>query len=101
MPRGSSKPRGRQLESQRSTTTERQLSNDPKILTELSPEELSWLADRLHEEWSRSVAAGAIVSSSEKESQEKIKKVEAHKQMTIRLLNRFLNNAANQGFGDL
>lgn len=70
-------------------------SNDPKILVELSPEELAWLADRLHEEWGRTLNAKAVATG------DNVAKVEKHQKMqnTIRL--RLLKNAVDQGFGDL
>jgi hypothetical protein len=70
--------------------------NNPKVLVEFSPEEIAWLADRLHEEWIRAVAAGAIASTPE--SQEKIAE---HKKMEAKIRNRLLDNASKQGFGDL
>lgn len=70
------------------------MSNDPKILLELSEEEAKWLLDRLHEEWVRSVSARAIVTSAET-----AEKVNAHKKMGIEIKNRLEENAFKQGFG--
>jgi hypothetical protein len=67
-------------------------SNEPKVLVEFDPEELKWLADRLHEEWQRSVIAKALVDNN---------KVEDNKKMATKLLNRMLGKASEQGFGDL
>lgn len=71
------------------------MSNDPKILVEFTPEEITWLADRLHEEWQRTLAAAMVATG------DNIDKVEAHQKMQNLLRNRLLNKAADQGFGDL
>lgn len=71
-------------------------TNAPKVLIEFTPDELSWLADRLHEEWQRGVTAGALVSKGDKETL-----VADHKKRTIELLNRLTDKAHDQGFGNL
>lgn len=71
-------------------------SNDPKILVEFAPEEVSWLADRLHEEWARTLQAATIVQSSDL-----AEKVQAHQTMQNKLRNRLLDKAYQQGFGNL
>lgn len=71
------------------------MSNNPKILVEFSPEEITWLADRLHEEWARMLQAGAIATG------DNIAKVEKHQEMQNRLRNRILEKASSQGFGEL
>jgi hypothetical protein len=40
-------------------------SNEPKVLVEFDPEELKWLADRLHEEWQRNWYSSFQVSKRE------------------------------------
>jgi hypothetical protein len=71
-------------------------SNEPKILVEFTPEEIAWLADRMHEEWQRTVAAKAIASSPDA-----LTKVEAHQKMEYEIRTKILDNAYKQGFGDL
>lgn len=90
-----------------------QLSNDPKVLVEFSPEEISWMADRWHEmraQWTSAEMMGARLLNEEdspmsddtREKIEKAKKeIEEHKLMEARLRNRVLDKAADQGFGDL
>jgi hypothetical protein len=72
------------------------MSNDPKVLVEFSPEEIAWLADRLHEEWSRALVAGAVATTPEAKE-----KIQTHKEMEARLRNRLLDKAHDQGFGHL
>lgn len=71
-------------------------TNKPKVLVELSPEQLTWLADRLHEEWARSVSARAVVSSDDL-----VKKVQDNKQMAIDIMLLLDKNSNDQGFGSL
>ena len=71
-------------------------TNTPKVLIELEPEEISWLADRLHEEWQRTLAAEMVASTPEN-----IAKVEQHKKMERKLRNLLLDKAYEQGFGNL
>lgn len=73
-------------------------SNNAKILVEFSEEEISWLADRLHEECARGVSAKAIVSGLKNGN---LNVVEQHLEMERRLRLRLLNKAVEQGFGDL
>ncbi len=70
-------------------------TNDPKVLVEFSPEEITWLADRLHEEWLRTLQAGAIATGDNAD------KVAKHQAMQNRLRNRILDKASDQGFGNL
>lgn len=71
------------------------MSNEPKVLVEFNAEEAKWLLDRLHEEWGRSVAAGAIATG------DNVPVVADHKKMAIELKNRIEENGFNQGFGFL
>ena len=71
------------------------MTNNPKVLVEFSPEEIAWLADRLHEEWMRTVNAGKIAMG------ENAEKVRRHQEMQNTLRNRILNSASKQGFGEL
>lgn len=71
-------------------------TNKPKVLIEFEPEEISWLADRLHEEWQRTLTAAMVAKTPEA-----IAKVEKHKEMERRLRLRLLDKAYDQGFGDL
>ena len=85
-------------------------SNQPKVLVEIDPEDIKWLADRLHEEAGRAVQAELLVSSkrldnrkrelSEKD-QAKADTIAKHRATAYRLKNLFVDNAADQGFGDL
>jgi len=85
-------------------------SNQPKVLVELDPEDIKWLADRLHEEAGRAMQAELLVSSkrldnrkrelSEKD-QAKADAIAKHRSTAYRLKNLFINKAADQGFGDL
>lgn len=85
------------------------VSNNPKVLVEFSPEEISWLADRLHEYRQGLIAAqlfhtqGAMArKETDKESfKEREAKIEEHKKMEAELRNRLVNKAGDQGFGDL
>lgn len=84
-------------------------SNDPKVLVEFSADEISWLADRLHEEWGRAMQAVAATSGWEDyvdpDVREKARvaheKAKAHQRMQNDLRNRMLDNAYKQGFGHL
>lgn len=84
-------------------------SNDPKVLIEFSPDEISWLADRLHEEWGRAMTAVAATSGwadyTDPDVREKAKaaheKAVAHQKTQNLLRNRLLDNAYKQGFGHL
>lgn len=71
-------------------------SNTPKVLVEFTPEEISWLADRLHEEWERTVVAKTVATSDEAQA-----KIEKHQKMERTLRNRILDKAHDQGFGNL
>ncbi len=71
------------------------MSNDPKILVEFTPAEITWLADRLHEEWQRTLQAGAVATGDNAE------KVRLHQEMQNLLRNRILDKASDQGFGNL
>lgn len=70
-------------------------SNNPKVLIEFDPEEITWLADRLHEEGVRILTAQAVATG------DNVAKVETHKEMERRLRNRLLDRAYDQGFGNL
>jgi hypothetical protein len=85
-------------------------TNEPKVLVELTPEELTWLADRLHEmrnQWTGAEFLGATVDAANMSgtSYDKLMKareqIEQHKKMEARLRNRFLDKAYDQGFGHL
>lgn len=84
-------------------------SNSPKVLVEFEPDEISWLADRLHEEWGRAMQAVAVTSGWESytdpEVREKARlaheKAKAHQDMQNRLRNRLLDKSYEQGFGHL
>lgn len=71
------------------------MSNEPRILVEFTPDEITWLADRLHEEWLRGLKAGAIATGDNAD------KVKAHQDMQNTLRNRILDKASDQGFGNL
>lgn len=84
------------------------LSNEPRVLVELSPEEITWLADRLHDFRQQATALslrGASLVADKPEAEEKFRKaleeVDHHKKMEAAIRNRILNKAADQGFGDL
>lgn len=84
------------------------MTNDPKILVEFSPEEVKWLADRLHEMrfgWNSAalVKAMGIQERGEASENEKrmILEIEDHKRMEAAIRNRILNRADDQGFGNL
>lgn len=72
------------------------MSNEPKVLVEFSPEEITWLADRLHEIWGTLVTTKAIVTD---ESAKLL--AERHKEITLRVKNRIEDKAKEQGFGHL
>ena len=84
------------------------VTNEPKVLIEFSPEEITWLADRLHElraGWNAATflkMEGMLergeVSDNEKEL---LYKLEQYKKLEATLRNRLVNKAAEQGFGDL
>lgn len=76
--------------------------NAPKVLVEFSPEELSWLADRLHEmrnQWIAAQILGATITSDKVEAIKK--QIEDHKKMETTLRNRLIDKAYDQGFGHL
>lgn len=84
------------------------LTNDPKVLVEFSPEEIVWLADRLHEFRSLAVSAtlkAAAISAGNPEAEEKfrnaLEEVDKHKKMEATIRNRLVDKASEQGFGDL
>jgi hypothetical protein len=84
------------------------MSNNPKILMEFDPEEVSWLADRLHEMRQGWVAASlmkceGIQQRGQASENEKtmLEKLEEHKKMEARLRNRLVDKAHDQGFGHL
>lgn len=84
------------------------ISNEPKILVEFSPDEVTWLADRLHELRQGWTAAGLMKaqgaqSRGEASDRERdmIQKLEDHKKMEAHLRNRILGKASDQGFGHL
>lgn len=72
------------------------MSNEPKILIEFTSEEIKFLADRLHEEWARTVQAKAIVTDAAAHIV-----VEEHQKMASKLMNCLVDKASDQGFGDL
>lgn len=82
--------------------------NQPKILVEFSPEEVTWLADRLHE-WRASYNALALsytkdVMDKGHATEANVKTIEAieeHKLMKAKIRNRILDKADDQGFGNL
>lgn len=73
-------------------------TNNPKVLAEFDPEEITWLADRLHEEWERLIMAKAKAITT---SPEKLAKIEEYQRMERSIRNRILKNADDQGFGSL
>lgn len=83
-------------------------SNNPMVLVELSPEEITWLADRLHDfrqqANSMSLRAAALVAD-KPEAEEKfrlaLEEVDRNKKMEAAIRNRILNKADDQGFGNL
>jgi hypothetical protein len=83
-------------------------SNQPKVLVEFSPDEIAWLADRLHE-YRQGLNAAAlfkaqgIQSRGEATENERsmILKLEEDKKIEATLRNRLVDKAADQGFGDL
>lgn len=84
-------------------------TNAPKILVEFSPEELTWLADRLHDmrgQWTAAEVLGAsigdVASETGKQKLEDARKqIEDHKKMEATIRNRCLDKAHEQGFGHL
>lgn len=82
--------------------------NDPKVLVELSPAEVAWLSDRLHE-MCQGWSAAALMKDMEiqqrgeasQRERDMILALEEHKRMEAAIRNRILNKAAEQGFGDL
>lgn len=70
--------------------------NEPRVLVEFSAEEVTWLCDRLHEEWARTLVAKAITGAPT--TQEIVDK---HQEMQNRLRNRLLDKSFDQGFGHL
>lgn len=75
------------------------MSNDPKVLIEFDPEEITWLADQLH--MLRNWADKAILMADGKDKEKLVEKLEEYKKMEARLRNRILDKADNQGFGNL
>jgi hypothetical protein len=83
-------------------------SNDPKVLVEFSPEEIKWLADRLHEmrqNWNavalfkaQGIQSRGVASDHEREL---IRQLEDQKKMEATIRNRLVDKASEQGFGDL
>lgn len=71
------------------------MSNNPKVLNELTPIEQSWLMDVLHEEWNRRVVQVALRSDYSTHV------VQYHKHTASRLLRLLDHNADTQGFGNL
>lgn len=85
-------------------------SNNPKVLVELDPDDIKWLADRLHEEAGRAMQAELMVSSKRlddpkrrlsKKDQAKVEEIAKHKSTAYRLKNLLVDKASDQGFGDL
>jgi hypothetical protein len=70
-------------------------SNDPKVLVEFSPEEISGLADILHDLWAAGVSMKAMLPP------EKVAKIQERIDLANKLRNRALDNASKQGFGEL
>lgn len=84
------------------------MSNDPKILVEFSPEEITWLADRLHEfrdQVTNTTLRGAALAVDLPGAEERFRKalssVDKHKQMEATIRNKLLDKAHDQGFGEL
>lgn len=71
------------------------MTNDPKVLVEFTPEEITWLADRMHEEWQRAMTAKAIATGDNSD------KVAKHMEFERNIRNRILDKAYDQGFGNL
>lgn len=65
------------------------MSNEPKVLVELSPEEITWLADVLHDRWAVAVSIGDS------------EKLQRDKKINNDIRNRILDKAYDQGFGNL
>lgn len=82
--------------------------NEPRILVEFSPQEMKWLADRLHE-LRQGMTSAALVKAmgiqqrgeASENERRMILELEEHKRMEATLRNRMLGKAAEQGFGDL
>ncbi len=84
------------------------MSNDPRVLVEFAPDEITWLSDRLHElraGWNAALLfkASGIQQRGKASENEKamILALEEHKSMEARLRNRLVDKASDQGFGDL
>jgi hypothetical protein len=84
------------------------MSNNPKVLIEFDPDEVKWLADRLHElrqGWlSAELLKAQGIQERGKASENEMRmlqEMEQHRKMEARLRNRILNKASEQGFGDL
>lgn len=73
------------------------MSNDPKVLVEFSPEEIKWLADLLHDRYWQYSAMKANYADSPKH----VVKAETDQKINNNVRNRLIDNASNQGFGDL
>ena len=75
-------------------------SNRPMVLVELTPEEVAWLADRLHDY--RRQANAVLLTLEGVDADPAIHAaLEEHKAVEARLRNRILDSAAKRGFGDL
>jgi len=84
------------------------MSNEPKVLVEFSPEEITWLSDKLNElrqGWNAVALfkASGIQSRGEASDHEKemLLKIEEEKKMEATIRNRLLDKASDQGFGNL
>jgi len=66
--------------------------NNPKVLVEFTPEEITWLADILHARWAAAVNLGTQGAS---------EKLEKDKRINNEIRNRILDKASDQGFGNL
>lgn len=72
------------------------MSNKPMVLVEVSEEETKWLADLLHD-----VYFGCSAIKASTQDKEQLARLEAKQKMAAKLMNRFLDKAEEQGFGNL
>lgn len=82
--------------------------NRPMVLVEFTPEEIVWLADRLHDfrqQATQITLKAAALAAGDEKAEEKFRKaleeVDGHKKMEATLRNRLLDKASDQGFGEL
>jgi len=71
-------------------------TNDPKILVEFTPEEIKALSDHFHDVYWQITSIKPSV-----ENPDTLAKLEAKQKLVSKIMNRLLDKADDQGFGNL